>query len=355
MITAYNRHMHSTQNELRIIALCDGRPGHFNKTKALIKSLEPYYKIKDFWWDIKLRSGLLRPLLTLLINRRIWCPSPRKLELFYRSPTFPQHPPDLIISAGGNTLYANALLAQAFACPNVFIGSIRKLKPNLFWRVITHKDLTPTPPYLHWPITLVDIDVHEIKTKGAKLIRENGLETQKLWALLLGGDGGGYRYRPRDITDLARMMALAHQIHGVRWLIVSSRRTGEKNENQLKSLLDPEWVAVTSWCSEQGSSHYHAMLGAAERIVCTEDSHMMLTEAIATGKPVLSVRPESATPTNTDFLPQYVKNGYISRQTIAEAAEEGTTWISGEQPHLSVQLEKLGQILSVALSDKSLK
>ena len=39
---------------------------------------------------------------------------------------------------------------------------------------------------------------------------------------------------------------------------------------------------------------YNAFLGKAEVIVCTEDSGTMLTEAAATGRPVLSVRPQTA-------------------------------------------------------------
>lgn len=342
--------MNTLRRNISILALSDGRPGHFNKTKALINALAAHAAVQVNWQNVNLRFSALRPFLSFLINKGLRLPSASWLKLFYSGASSPISP-DLIISTGGNTLYANVLLARVHGCPNIFIGGLRRLDPVHFWRVISHKHSHPSPPYLYWPTTLVDIQPHVIQEKGEALIKEHGLASQRLWALLVGGDGSGYHYEPADFSLMTEMMALAHRKHGVRWLIVSSRRTGTKNEQHLRGLLDLNWVAAASWSSEQGSSAYHAMLGAAERIVCTEDSHMMLTEAIATGKPVLSIRPDASNPTQSDFLAHYLEEGYLSRQTLTEAAREDTHWNLGEQPRFSAQLNVLGERLHSALAD----
>lgn len=344
--------MNPPRKALKVLALSDGRPGHFNKTKALITALESQCDISLTWKEVRLRHSFLRRPLNLLLNHFNWKPKPSQVPLFCRGDTDAITQPDLILSTGGNTLVPNILFARAFNCPNLFVGSLRQLKPKHFWRIITHLDQHPQPPFLHWPITPVNISIPEIEQAGRDFRNKWELGDEPLWLLLLGGDGGGLRYKPNDFEQLAKMIGLAHKQHGIRWLITSSRRTGLANETTLKNQFKPEWIAATSWSSDQGESVYHAFLGAAERIVCTQDSHMMLTEAIASGKPTLSIRPESGDSSGNTLLPSYVEQGYLSQQTIKDASIRGATW-NAQRKTLSLRLDKLGAILHTALTETS--
>lgn len=337
--------------KLHVLALSDTRPGHFNKTRALIRALGFHFDIKVDWLEIHLRVPALRRPLAMMLNHSgptrtfgnlfEWC--------YRRCGTMASKPPDLIVSTGGNTLYASAMLARRFVRPNVFVGKLRSLRPEQFWGVIDHRPLQPSPPYFHWPMTLVDVDREELSI-AASVLSIRSSSTGPLWAFLLGGDGGGFHYTDEDINNIARCIGSAHRSEGVRWLVVSSRRTGPANEARLKALLEPGWIAAACWASEGGENLYRAFLGTADRVVCTEDSHMMMTEAITAGKPVLSLRPRNGTAANQHFLPGYETSGLIHRMTLADAADHGCAWPDHGEFDFDPDLKRLGRHLADALT-----
>lgn len=342
---------------LRILALSDARPGHFNKTHAVIRALGHHFEVTVDWLEIHLRVPTLRrPLAMILNHTRATRTFGNLFECCYRlGGAMASDTPDLIVSTGGNTLYANALLARRFARPNLFVGKLRSLNPQQFWRVIDHRPLEPAPPFLHWPTTLVNVDRSQLAAAAATLAPVIASGDGPLWVFLLGGDGGGFHYRDSDLEDIARCMGNSHRSQGVRWLVVSSRRTGAENEARLKSLLKPEWIVAACWAAEGGENLYHACLGAAERVVCTEDSHMMMTEAITAGKPVLSLRPQNGKATNQHFLPAYEKNGLVHRMTLADAADHGCEWPTHRESDFDPDLKSLGAHLADALTSTPMR
>lgn len=347
----------SVKPMLHILSLSDSRPGHYNKTLALIRALDYHFEVKVNWLEIHLRiPALRRPLAMILNHTRATRTFGALFERCYRlGGAMASDTPDLIVSSGGNTLYANTLLARRFARPNVFVGTLRSLNPQQFWRVIDHRPLKPAPPFFHWPMTLVNVDRSQLAEAAKTLAPVITSGDGPLWVFLLGGDGGGFHYRDSDLQDIARCIGNSYQSEGVRWLIVSSRRTGAANEARLKSLLKPEWIVAACWAAEGGENLYHACLGAAERVVCTEDSHMMMTEAITTGKPVLSLRPRNGTATNLDFLPAYEKNGFVHRMTLADAAEHGCEWPTHRESDFDPDLKSLGAHLADALKSTTMR
>ncbi len=340
---------------LNVLVLSDARPGHFNKTKAVLLALRHHYKVCDAWYEVELRLPQFRRLYAACLNHTVesgggvgWL---RRFHKFASGDPFQMAPaPGLVLSAGGNTLYANVMLARKFKCPNVFIGGLRAMSSENFHRVIHHRPLKPSPPFLHWPVTLVDISPERLRDDAEVLAAELPAGEGPLWGLILGGDGGGFHFTEKDLSDLADMVRTAHQKHGVRWLIVSSRRTGVENERRLKARLDPAAIAAASWAGDGGANRYLGILGLSERLVCTEDSHMMLTEAIATGKPVLSVRPRNGEAANRDFLPTYERERLIHRQTIQEAAAHGCKWPVAAASSFQNDLGALGGMLADALT-----
>lgn len=338
--------------KLNVMVLSDGRPGHFNKSRAVIRALRSQFEVSETWLNMELRISWARRMMAFILNatgknfRCLWL-----LYLAYRIDSIKQmKQPDIIISTGGNTMFANVLLAREFACPNLFVGGLRSIQAKNFWRVIHHKMYEPAPPHLHWPVTLVDIDRRELIEEAADFRSRLGLKGGAYWAFLIGGDGGGFRYTSKDMDDISRCIQLAYEQHGVRWLISTSRRTGSVNANYLKSLLSPEWLVASYWTGDEGPNDYLAFLGLAERIVCTEDSHMMMTEAIAAGKPVLSVRPQQGEAVNQDFLSIYKADGWITRQTIQNVADNGFIWPEAGERRCDIDLHNLGAILANALT-----
>ena len=100
---------------------------------------------------------------------------------------------------------------------------------------------------------------------------------------LVGGANAAYRFGPGEARRMGRALAEAAKAAGGSLLVTPSRRTGEKNLAQLKAALGD--VPAFVW-DGQGDNPYFGMLGLADQIVVTSDSVNMVSEAVATAKPV---------------------------------------------------------------------
>ncbi len=306
-------------NTLRLLVLSDGRPGHFNLSKGLIRALQYYYSVEMTWLDIRLRAGLGRAVMQRLLNRPRARLTTDRLRWFYEFATDPLPACDLIVSAGGNTLHANAWLARSLDCRNLFIGKIRALAPHCFWRILTVLPAEPQPPFLYWPIAPVPVVPEELTARRDAFVTRADLTGARLWTMLVGGDGAGYTYTAADWEDLGALLTRLTHDHACRWLVITGRRTGPVGEQQLRS-LPPAVVARLSLFTADQGRHYPDFLAAGERIFVTEDSGTMITEAIYTQRPVVALRPRHAQPhaINKLFLEQFADRRLIHRAAMAE-------------------------------------
>ena len=318
----------SPGSPLRVLVLSDGRPGHFNQAKGVLKALRFHREIDEEWVHVRLRAAIARPVLAKLLNTCSRGLPRRVLNWCYVTDEISSASPDLILSAGGNTSFANSWLAREFRCRNLFVGEPRRLRAGCFWRCLTYVPREPSPPFIHWKVTPVPILAEEIEAEGRKYLESEGLAGQPLWTLLVGGDGGGCRYSLEDWNALLAGLRAMAQTAGIRWLIVTSRRTGAEGEAVFAAARQDPMMARLSLYTEDQGRRYRDFLGAGQRVVTTEDSHMMLTEAISTGRPVLCVRPRIAQPdwTGQLFLENYTSAGYAIRAEISQLARPDFTW-----------------------------
>jgi mitochondrial fission protein ELM1 len=129
------------------------------------------------------------------------------------------------------------------------------------------------------------------------------------WAVLVGGDGAGYRYRPDEWRMLARALERLRGAHGAGILLTTSRRTGAAAEAILREEGPTgDGILDATWYSTNPADVVVDYLTAAEVVFCTEDSRSMISDAIAAGKPVYTIRPD--------------KTGSEARQTKLLAAQE---------------------------------
>ena len=101
--------------------------------------------------------------------------------------------------------------------------------------------------------------------------------------VLIGGANASYTLGAPEMTRLAEALKHAAQESGGSLLITPSRRTGKENVEILKSVLSatPSFL----WDGE-GDNPYFGLMGLADYLVVTSDSVSMVSEAVATGKPV---------------------------------------------------------------------
>ena len=313
-----------TGSPLRVWVLSDEQPGHYNLSRGIVAALRRIQPLRENWVRLKLRVGLARNVLRAYLNHADKPGSPAWLKLFYRMDHLPREGCDLIVSAGGKTSFASAWLAQCLNVPNVYAGSLRRLSPRHFSVVLTLEPIEGAASNLVVDLPPSAVDFDDMQIQGQRFL--DGLDSaeQSYWALLIGGNGAGYAYRRRDWQTLVELMHTLARRYGIRWLLASSRRTGGRTERLLRHCLDSSLVADERWYQDGQAFSLEAYLGAAERVFVTEDSMTMLTEAIYSRRPVVSLRPRQAAPTDRyqRMLQSFSESGYICRHALADLVRQ---------------------------------
>jgi len=105
-----------------------------------------------------------------------------------------------------------------------------------------------------------------------------------LIAVLIGGTNRAYRMTPAVIRNLSQGLSALARDEGAGLLVTPSRRTGEENLAILKRGLAELPALIWDFT---GENPYFGFLGLADAIIVTADSVNMVSEAAATGKPVM--------------------------------------------------------------------
>ena len=136
------------------------------------------------------------------------------------------------------------------------------------------------PNHIYIP-SLKDIASHYFAGKN--------LEGRKLIALLIGGSDANYKINSRWARDVLTPL---RDVKDAKFLITTSRRTGEDVENTVKEIFSDcpnlEYLFLFSRTPNQNS--LTAILGAATHVLVTEDSVSMVSEAVTAGFKVGLIR-----------------------------------------------------------------
>lgn len=224
---------------------------------------------------------------------------------------------DLLISFGGDVAPLNVALAKSLRCRNVMIGSLRGIDPkhataHLSLKGGTHNNAIATG------IAPTTISPERCNLAGSNLKQRLG--NGRYWSCFIGGDGSGYQYCENDWRLLATALNHLAELHGIQWLITTSRRTGAKAEDFLQKHLDVVHIARTSFYSLTGEEDITPILGCSERIFCTTDSLTMLSEAISSGRPTIGLQPKRFIPPakHLTAVHNFCDEGYLQLTNIAE-------------------------------------
>ncbi len=320
-----------TRLPLEIWLLSDGLPGHASQSEGIVRALAADREVRVSRIATSLRSKALRSPARFLANR---VPALRGhlAGPFYRFAGVPDTRPDLIVSAGGNTLAANLALARRHGSPNVFSGTLKGYDPGLFDLVITVTPIAGARNNLVLDLPPTDI------TPGSPRTTRSGL-----LAALIGAPGAGYAYTPDEWSMLAGQMNRISTTTGNRWLVTTSRRTGKAIEQLLEQGLDPAHVAEAVWYARRPAKVVSRFLAEADAVLVTEDSLSMVAEAIYSARPVVTLQPRIMNPVANDAaaLAKYARHGYIRRMAIPDLAslEIGTLRPPG-LPDIAAQIRR---------------
>jgi mitochondrial fission protein ELM1 len=274
---------------LNALLLSDGKPGHQRQAEGVLAAIARLRPVATTC--LKVRRRLLIPTRALLRCVNLGLPPAAVLRLGYGidASTLPRA--DIVVSAGGETLAANAAAARLLSAPNLFSGRLRGLAPERVEvilvsldRLATHANhlvcLPPSPIDLGW----------EGRAPAARLGRSN---PPRSVGVLIGGNSGSFRYRPVDWQRLTCFLRKAHGTAAIDWLVTTSRRSQAAITDTLATLAGDVSSGIRIFIDYRapGSQTLRDIYSAADAILCTDDSTSMISEAVGSGLPIVAVRP----------------------------------------------------------------
>ena len=300
--------------------ISEGSPGHVSQSEGLaaafaqrvdleIRLIETRLKLGGFmrhlvrfWMG---RSG--KPLGTMCLRHCLACAPPVNER------------PDLIVTSGGKAVFAARTLAARSGAPLVFIGERKPYPSEWFHTVFTPSPFETGSRDVRVEMIPVSITPELVDAAAGKW---GGRPDGELWAMLIGGSSASHRFTRADWLALGAAMNRLAVSNGIRWLVSTSRRTGGDAESALREALRPESIAAAVWWDHAPERKAAAFLGAARRVFVTQDSVTMVSEAVASGRPVVVVRPAVTVLSADGFLGGYFANLEARRRVFRVAIQQ---------------------------------
>ncbi len=283
----------------RILILSDGRAGHVSTSQGIADLLADGQDASIDRMEVHLRAKAFRPLLKWLVNgplgERLLARFPGWPRLFYSG--YAARAADVVISAGGDTIYLNALLGRQ--AHNVFCGSMRGVHPELF-DLIVHIRASDLDNWMALEVlpSSARAEAGEAAARAFTCDKLGG-DMDGYWTLLIGGSGSGYRFRVDDYLDALSGCAALAARHGKRLLVSTSRRTGKAAESAMRAwrAAHPDApVAYQVLYGEKPERVALAFMSLAEYVFCTEDSLSMISESVLLRRPLVTLAPADSRP-----------------------------------------------------------
>ena len=298
----------------KILIISDGIPGHFNQSNGVAFMIKEQCDCAITTHELSCRIYSLRSACTIFAklllrfnNKNIargvlWMYSPINIQ---------GH--DLVIAAGGNTMPVSAAIKLAFSLPVIQLGSPRGLHSSMFNALVT------VEKYFDHPSNIVATISPNLYSPAvcSNAAQEDNLSDHILF--LIGGEGIGYSY---GLDEWERMLDSIQSLHSKIKLpisIVTSRRTQPEVEDLFQSRLKNILGDYSAWF-HHGDKNFNlaALFGSAINIFVTEDSAMMISESISSGKPVTTLYPSNIqSPLRYEkHISKYADLGLIKRSPL---------------------------------------
>jgi mitochondrial fission protein ELM1 len=298
----------------KIIILSDNIPGHLNQSEGIAALLKTQFDCSVRLIPVVYNLHFFRSFITFLGRHLCKSITPFKarfINSFYQN--IEVNHADLIIAAGGNTAPLAAALRIINSVPLIQLGSPRGLSPDLFNALVT------VERYYDHPANIV-VDI--TPNKYSPIICSQASHSQNMQQhllFLIGGEGIGYSYTQNEWTALVNNICSLQKISGLPITIVTSRRTDPRIEKKLRYELSRLLMIYSAWYHE-GSINFNLapLLGSAHSIFVTEDSAMMISESISSGRPVTTLYPSQIkSPLRYQkHIQKYLDSSFISREPI---------------------------------------
>lgn len=276
---------------LSALLLSDGKPGHYHQAEGVIAALARLGPVDTSRLEVRRRFVMPTRTLLQLVNGGASPATVLRLGYGLRAASLP--PADVVVSAGGETLAANAAAAKLLGAANIFCGRLRRLAPEHMSVVLVNLESLAAHPNHLVCLPPSPIDLEPGPTAGGGARRASRAGPPARVGVLIGGNSGAFRYRPADWLRLTGFLREAHRAHGVRWLATTSRRSGAFVGDALAAMAAEPDSGLETFIDFRtaGPGTLARIFAAADAILCTDDSTSMICEAVGACLPVVTVAP----------------------------------------------------------------
>lgn len=288
-----------TASPKNIWIVSEESPGHLSQSVGLAKALSERTPVTSHTITGRLTvRGWIRPLIRFYMGKNA---RPLPPALLKKSVKFdiqqPQQSPDLIISSGGKSIVPAKYLSQKHHCPYLFIGEHKPYPQHWLDLQVSHKESTSSRNCII--VELIPTPVN------ASMINSIARPSSKNWAMILGGSSRSHPYQEADWIALAKNMNTLAQLHGIKWMLSTSRRTGADVEHILQKHINPTAIQDAIWWSQKPRRELYTFMAHSSFLFVSQDSVTMVTEAVSAGRPVIALRPQNHHFDSNCFLAHY--------------------------------------------------
>ena len=172
---------------LNALLLTDGILSHSHQSRGLLRTISSCVALSIQDFSVQMHSNwtrgfFLRKALTMTSDESLsWAAH------CFNWPACEYRKPDLIVSAGSETMLVNAVLAKRYQCDNVFIGGQNGVRAEWFNAVLTlDAPILANAISLILPPSRLTPDV--VNDAYATYQAEGGSHKGSCWAMIVGGD-----------------------------------------------------------------------------------------------------------------------------------------------------------------------
>ena len=278
---------------LRVLLMSDGRPGHFHLAEGVVAAIARRRPVAVTRREVS--KGALLPTRALAAMLGSAGPT-MTLKLGYGIRPEELTPADLVVSAGGDTLAANAAAAAALGAVNIYCGTLRHLPVERFSLIVTSYarfGALPRHVVALKPNGMDPDRMAGLRAEAEQSRRAAGMSGPLPHGLLVGGDSGLFSYDAADWEALLAFVRASHCAAGLTWVVSTSRRTPSSVADALTRLAaEPAGpIAELIDFRTAGAGTLPGLFARVGAILCTEDSSSMMSEAVSARLPVVGVAP----------------------------------------------------------------
>lgn len=296
----------------KALIISDSVPGHFNQSigicMLLSEEIEMEFSIVEMKWKVKVLRSLFKIIGRKLCNNLSKKKSKWILRFFDKINV---EGFDFLVAAGGNTFPINAALSKLYGIPNIQLGSPRGISSELFNAHLTAEKYSDASNNIVYEITP--------NRYSPKNCINNDISSDKI-LFLFGGEGMGYFYSKNDINHIIQSLNNLTKKLDKEIICVTSRRSDKNHEITLRNNLS-NLSCDSIWFHAGGkNADLKKLFSMSECIFVTEDSAMMISESISSGKQVTTIYPANfkCPERYTKQINSYLDKGFIQRSEIGQ-------------------------------------